>query len=151
MEFDFSLLCWCLQLWRAWFSYLWECFSVMMTQFTGAMKTVLSEERAFPIVHLSDTRRSLPHQWKWALLSPSSELHGNPVTWAFSSSQEKKLHSLWITSPQILYFWREHSGRDFCTHISKRALRKQCWFKFVQHNACCLLTLFFPYSTASNN
>lgn len=141
MEFGFSLLCWCLKLWKVWLSYLWECFSFHDDSFYWGHEAVLSEERAFPAVCLPDTRHSLPHQWKWALLSPSSELDGNPVSWAFRNSQEEKLHSPWIKSPQILSFWQDQKWKRFKYLHFRKSTERTVLIKLIQPVAC-LLTLF---------
>lgn len=107
-------------------------------------EAVLSEERAFPAVVLPDTSHSLPHQWNWAQRSPSSELDGNPISWAFSNSQEKELHSLWIKSPQILSFWQDQKWKGF---LNSHFTEKTVLIKFIHPDACFLLTLFaFPPS-----
>lgn len=147
MEFGFSLWCLFFELWKAWLSYLWECLSFHGDSLYCGHEAVLSEERAFPAVVLPDTSHSLPHQWNWAQRSPSSELDGNPISWAFSNSQEKELHSLCIKSPQILSFWQDQKWKGFLNSHFRKSTEKTVFIKFMHPDACFLLTLFaFPLS-----
>lgn len=109
----------------------------MMTRLTGVIKQFCQKKELF-LQFICLTWHSLPHQWKWALLSPS-ELDGSPISWAF----RRKSYTVYeLNPPKSCPFDRTRSGRDFCTHISEKSTERTVLIKFIQPDACCLLTLF---------